>query len=794
MATPIATLSFRRGTAAGLAVGQTGARYVDRIVGTTGTNINVSTTSPRTTGGAFCRLTPSAAAAHVGFANSGNNGILGSSGTTIASFWFRFPSALPTSDFRILIGIGTAGGQDMIFQYLTSTTGLQMALGASTQLGPLVVADTWYHAEVRTVLNANPHTVTWTIDGTAQTSLSLAVASENVLYLGWGSDNSTQQGTMDFTDAVVSLTSADYPLGKHKVVQLIPDTAGTATEIGTANSMSRFTANLTADATFNSANILTAISEVPPVSGATATGITQRAGTTTDAAEIPMTTYTLQPGETITGSRICVQAWGNGNPSGNTLGVRGYNGSAETTVFAAGAYQGNNVANYASICKMYTGLTDQTTLDAHTVRIGYSSDIAPIPGAHAIYTEVAIKESTTLTVSPTAISSAEAHGTAAASLSGAAAPTAIASAEAFGTAAQTNTLLTAPTAVASQEAFGTSAQTNVLTTSPTAISSAQAFGTTAASLTLTVSPAGVSSQEAFGTTATSSTLIASPSSVFTAESFGAPSTTQTTPLSPTAIPSAEAHGTHAASMGALTTSPTGVPSAEAVGTPVGSLGALTLQPAGTASLEAFGTPQALTAGQSSPAGIPSAEAFGSPTAQAGVVSVSPTNITSAEAFGTTAQTSSLTAQPTGIASQESHGAPSLLTIITTSPQGIVTAEQFGFGTSQATLTAQPAPVSPQESFGTPQASSALATSPLAIPSQESVPSPEALSTLLLLPEWIPSAQAFGSPTATGGVPAVHRDLDITVSLMGNRYSLQVDSNHLNTDLEPNDLMVTVAPN
>ena len=39
---------------------------------------------------------------------------------------------------------------------------------------------------------------------------------------------------------------------------------------------------------------------------------------------------------------------------------------------------------------MYTGLTSQATLDALVIRLGYSPDNTPTPGAHAIYAEVAV--------------------------------------------------------------------------------------------------------------------------------------------------------------------------------------------------------------------------------------------------------------------------------------------------------------------------------------------------------------------------------------------------------------------
>ena len=387
MATPIVVAGFEHGTTAGFATGNSTNKYFDRTVGTLGTNLSVSSSAART-GTYGLRLSPSAATVHAGFQNSGNGGILGSSGTLVGSFYFRFPT-LPSADFNIFIDIGTAGGNDVFIKYLNSTGGLQGVFGSATQLGPIISANTWYRVDFRAVHNANPHTLDWKIDGVDQTQVSLAVASENIFIAGFGLDNANATGTLDIDDVVLSLTSGDYPLGDNKVVLLLPDTGGTTTEIGTANATSRMVTNSALDATHNSANILAAISEVPLVVGGSASGLGQRTSGTGNACQVPMTTYTLTGGETITGLRVNCPTWA-ASTTANNLGIRAHNGTAETTLFAAADYNGDTSSTPAWICKMYTGVTDQTTLDALNVRVGYSADISPLPAVHAIYVEVAV--------------------------------------------------------------------------------------------------------------------------------------------------------------------------------------------------------------------------------------------------------------------------------------------------------------------------------------------------------------------------------------------------------------------
>lgn len=402
MATPITLGGMEQGTPAGIATGANLAKYFDRTVGS-GSDVEVITAAALS-GTYGLRLSPSATMAHAGWQNAGNNGILGSSGTLVGGFRARFV-ALPTADFPLFIDIGTAGGNDGVLWFDNASDKIRADLGGSSQLGPLLVANTSFWVDFRIILNANPHTFEWAIDGVAQTTVSLAVATENIFIAGFGSDNSNQTGSLDIDDYVISLTSADYPLGPHKVVLLTADTGGSTAEIGTANATGRMVTNSAIDATHNSANILTAVSEVPPLLGGSATGLGQRTSGTGNACGIPMTTYTLAGGETITGVRAVICAWANNaTAAANTLGVRTFNGTSETTLFAAAAYQGQNTTTPAWICKMATvaDFDTQAELDALVMRIGYSGDIAPLPGVHAVYAEVAVKESTSTdaTVTP----------------------------------------------------------------------------------------------------------------------------------------------------------------------------------------------------------------------------------------------------------------------------------------------------------------------------------------------------------------------------------------------------------
>lgn len=394
MATLIFAGGMEQGTAAGLATGANLAKYFDRVVGTTGTNVEVVGAAARS-GDYGLRLSPTAAIAHCGWFNNANNGILGSAGTLVGSFTFRFPSALPSGDFNIALCYGTAGGQDFFLKYLTSTGSLQAVVGSATQLGPTIAADTWYRVDFRLVLDANPHTLDWQINGSAQTQVSHAVASENIFAAGFSTDNATQSGTMHIDDALLSLTSGDYPLGAHKVLALTVDGSDTVTLSGTAGNFQTFSGATPTMTAWNATTARGNVDERPPNLGSSQDGFAQITLATGDYVQTPMTTYTLAGGETISGARLVACCWA-ATTSAATIGFRSHNGTTETTLFAAANPSANNTSTPAWVCKMLTlaDINTQGELDALAIRTGFSGDATPDEGVHAIYVEVAILEAT----------------------------------------------------------------------------------------------------------------------------------------------------------------------------------------------------------------------------------------------------------------------------------------------------------------------------------------------------------------------------------------------------------------
>jgi len=167
-----------------------------------------------------------------------------------------------------------------------------------------------------------------------------------------------------------------------------------------------------------------------------------------------------------------------------------------------------------------------------------------------------------------------------------------------------------PTAIASAEAFGTALIIIQQFISPTGITSAEAFGTPTIVQQQFVSPSGIASAEAFGNPVLIIQQFVSPSGIASAESFGTPTVFSSQTVIPSGIASAEAFGTPVVFLLTQFVIPSAIASAEAFGTPT--IG-LYISPSGIASRETFGTPTLSNVGLIVVSGIASEEAFGTPT-------------------------------------------------------------------------------------------------------------------------------------------------------------------------------------
>lgn len=378
---------FEQGTLAGAATGNAGVRFCDQFTAA----CSIDSTNVHT-GTYALRINPTAADGRMEWTTS-----------TIATgqnrgrlcFYIRFNS-LPSSDV-VVANIPTTGA-DAELIYSAGDGGIRAKIAGGTSPAVASISSgTWYHVEMYLdCSSATSWTLQWAVDGTTMTSSTLGVAAaatiDNMRLGGGGGASQTFDVTFDDVIIETDTAAMTFPIGKHKVEVLTPVATLTTNNSANFNVMSANSTVLTWDAT----TALGYIQDRPPTIGSTADGIAQVTNGTTSYVEIPMSNYTLQSGETVYGARMLAPGWA-AAATAATIGFRSYNGTTETTLYAAADPNfDNSTTTPAWVCAVLTtaDINTQSELDALAFRVGFSGDAAPDIGIHAIYAEVAISEST----------------------------------------------------------------------------------------------------------------------------------------------------------------------------------------------------------------------------------------------------------------------------------------------------------------------------------------------------------------------------------------------------------------
>jgi hypothetical protein len=200
------------------------------------------------------------------------------------------------------------------------------------------------------------------------------------------------------TDLAGSRFRKTYPVGDVRVVTLKVDPDATPTVSGDPANFRTFTANGTL-AAWTAAATITALDGVPPVVGASATGLAQVANATGDYVHVPMQTYDLAGNGVVA---VCGRwYWAGWAASGNpaTFRFRPHDGAFSATVTgdtvdagfdnAALVWMGM-VHNTNSALNLFYTLT-QAKLDALAAEFGFGVDQNPDAGVLSVVFELALK-------------------------------------------------------------------------------------------------------------------------------------------------------------------------------------------------------------------------------------------------------------------------------------------------------------------------------------------------------------------------------------------------------------------
>jgi hypothetical protein len=391
-------MGFEQGTHGGTNVGGAISPFAGPLApsGTWGTNYLIQASSARNSSYGL-RVVQSAGAAFVRAGNVVNKSaaigmnvrVVSATGTVVVA--------------EISNSIGSVIYSQLLYDSSATKFGVRCGTtGTVSWESGTTALSTWRWLDWRFKCSTSTWAADWRIETAAdvytdQAGASLggqATTSFDTLHLG---GNVSQTMTADFDDVIISRYYVAYPLGPHQVRLLTVDPAGTPTVSGTSTNFNVFTANGTL-AAWNTANARDAVDEVPPTVSASADGVCQNAVAASDYIEFPMAPYALGATEFVNGVRMLVPAWGGTGTGTGTLGLRGWDGTTETTLVAAStSYDAGSPTAYSATeplwqCAMWqsTNGWTQAELDAAALRVGFSTDATPDMGVHAVYLEVAV--------------------------------------------------------------------------------------------------------------------------------------------------------------------------------------------------------------------------------------------------------------------------------------------------------------------------------------------------------------------------------------------------------------------
>jgi hypothetical protein len=332
---------------------------------TTVTGSGVSADAATVRHGAYSlRTAPANAAAHASVT------LTGTGNTVVARFAVRLAS-LPAATVNLFQVVPSAGNSAFLaYNSASGRLGVRWGTGAVVNGTVTPAAGVWYVVEMR-VVTTNPRTIEWRLGSLDQPPASSAETAANVTSIRWGTTATNVTYTANFDDIVASRTSAHYPIGNGKVLSLAPS------GMGTHLNPTRFQNN---DNTAIDANSWTRVDEIPATS--TADYVKQITTGNTSYVEFAFAD-TAETCINAVGAVIAYHSSVAGTNSGKTSI---FNGSTENVVYS-GSMGTAGLTYRRAIVSAGAGAWTTALVNALVARVGYSSDVSPVPYWDALLLE-----------------------------------------------------------------------------------------------------------------------------------------------------------------------------------------------------------------------------------------------------------------------------------------------------------------------------------------------------------------------------------------------------------------------
>lgn len=321
-------------------------------------------------------------------AGSSHSATIASAGAVIVARFYLRLAALPAASVTELVTLDAAAGADLRLGFAAGATPrltLGFVGGAVTPASTTISAATWIRIDLRFTANTNPRTADWQVDGVAQTPISFAVAASTVSAVRFGSTVGADVYTVNFDDVMTTATTGDYPIGDGAVLPLRPDGVGTHSVPGSFRHEDGSAIDATTHLRLDDNPLTSSADYVRQEVAGAASYVELTFGDTSATCVVG-----------VSG----VVAYHAGSSSANNGKSSIFDGATERILYT-GDMSEVGLFYRSAIVARAGGWTAAGT-NALRARIGYSTDVSPLPYWDALLLEVATGLSTPATVTVTA--------------------------------------------------------------------------------------------------------------------------------------------------------------------------------------------------------------------------------------------------------------------------------------------------------------------------------------------------------------------------------------------------------
>ena len=300
--------------------------------------------------------------------------------THVESFYFYVNTA-PGTASRMRTFIATVNG----FIRMETDGKVSAGVGGGTlRTSAAGYADGAVHRiDAKFVTSTTTYALDVSIDGTALTQATVTSTAADITQHYVGSGVSTDNLTYWVQDLVWGTTSGDHPIGAHRCPSLYPSGDGTHNVTTSGDFLNGAGGNITNSTT-------TAWQEIDDwITGAgdTTTYVAHAAGASTEYTEHTLDDTSGSP--TVWGAVGYAAAFAAGTLADNlTVRIVDSGGSTVADIWGSPEDVSETTLQYA--WKLLATNPASTTVDGYKVRIGFSSDVSPVPRCSAVMVVVAL--------------------------------------------------------------------------------------------------------------------------------------------------------------------------------------------------------------------------------------------------------------------------------------------------------------------------------------------------------------------------------------------------------------------